>query len=130
MARQTRSTNCSAWPPSFLNAVRLKVIYTFDLDAEIDDDAGHATITETAALLALQSDRVDLDRLPPAEQPLGNIDYAIVDAPTFSGHPTPDRTVRASADPRQATSELGQRHFQVTVDRLAAIIFEEWHNLH
>ncbi len=107
-----------------------RVIYTFDLDAEVDDDAGHATITETAALLALNPDRVDLDRLPPAEQPLGNIDYAIVDALTFSGCPTPDRTVRASADPRRATSELGQRHFQVTVDRLAAVISEVWHNRH
>lgn len=107
-----------------------KVIYTFDLDAGVDDDAGHATITETAALLALRRDRVDLDRLPPAQQPLRNIDYAIVDAPTFSGDPTPDRTVRASADPRQATSELGQHHFRVTIDRLAAIILGEWHNLH
>ncbi len=107
-----------------------KVVYTFDLDAGVDDDAGHATITETAALLALQADRVDLDRLPPADRPLGNLDYAIVDALTFSGQPTPDRTVRVSADPRQASRELGQHHFRVTVDRLAAIILTEWHQLH
>jgi creatinine amidohydrolase len=107
-----------------------RVLYTFDLDADMDDDAGHATITETAALLALGRDRVDLDRLPPAPRPLRNIDHAIVDAPTFSGYPTPDRTVRPSADPRHATSDLGQHHFQVTVDRLAAIILGEWHNLH
>ena len=107
-----------------------RVLYTFDLDADMDDDAGHATITETAALLALGPERVELDRLPSARQPLRNIDYAIVDAPTFSGRPTPDHTVRPSADPRQATSDLGQHHFQVTVDRLAAIILAEWHNLH
>lgn len=106
-----------------------KIIYTFDLDAEVDDDAGHATITETAAMLALQADRVDLDRLPPADRPLRNIDHAIVDAATFGGQPTPDRTVRASADPRRATRELGQHHFQVTVDRLAADILAEWHKL-
>ena len=107
-----------------------KVIYTFDLDADADDDAGHATITETAAVLALQADRVDLDRLPSADRALKNTDHAIVDAPTFFGQPTSDRTVRASADPRRATSALGQRHFQITVDRLAAFILNEWHNLH
>ncbi len=32
-----------------------KVLYTFDLDAEFDDDAGHATITETSAILALEA---------------------------------------------------------------------------
>jgi creatinine amidohydrolase len=106
-----------------------KVIYTFDLDADVDDDAGHATITETAAMLALQADRVDLDRLPPADRPLGNVEYAIIDADTFGGQPTPDRTVRASADPRRATGELGQHHFQVTLDRLAAIIHTEWQKL-
>ncbi len=107
-----------------------RVIYTFDLDAAADDDAGHATITETAALLALRAERVDLDRLPPADWPLSNLEYAIVAAPTFSGQPTPDRAVRASADPRKATSELGRHHFQITVERLAAIILTEWHKLH
>jgi creatinine amidohydrolase len=107
-----------------------RVLYTFDLDADADDDAGHATITETAALLALGPERVDLDRLPPARQPLRNVDYAIVDAPTFFGDPTPDHTVRPAADPRLATSDLGQQHLQATVDRLAAIILAEWHNMH
>lgn len=106
-----------------------KVLYTFDLDAQADDDAGHATITETAAIMALERDRVDLNRLPPVDQPLTNIDYAIVDAPTFSGQPTPDWTVRAHVDPRRATPELGQQHFKVTVERLSAIILNELKNL-
>ncbi len=102
-----------------------KVIYTFDLDADIDDDAGHATITETAAIMALKRDRVDLDRLPPPDQPLYNTEHAIVDANTFSGQPTPDHTVRAAADPRLATSDLGRNHFTATVDRIARIIRAE-----
>jgi creatinine amidohydrolase len=102
-----------------------KVLYTFDLDAEQDVDAGHATITETSAILALNNERVDLAKLPPIDQPLQNIEHAIVDAPTFSGHPSPDRTVLAHADPRFATIELGQQHFEKTVDRLAVVISNE-----
>jgi creatinine amidohydrolase len=102
-----------------------KVLYTFDLDGQTDDDAGHATITETAAVLALNQDRVDLTQLPPLEIPLQNTDYAIVDAPTFDGQPEPDRTVRAQADPRRATPELGQKHFAHTVERLSTLIVSE-----
>lgn len=106
-----------------------KVLYTFDLDAQTDDDAGHATITETAAILALNADRVDLKCLPPIDQPLPNTAYAIVDAPTFSGQPTPDRTVRALADPRRASPELGQQHYVATVERISAMILNELNNL-
>jgi len=102
-----------------------KVLYTFDLDAELDDDAGHATITETSAILALNPSRVDLDRLPPAGQPLRNIDFAIVDATTFSGQPAPDRTVSPKADPRRATQQMGKKHFEDTVDHLSVIISKE-----
>ena len=102
-----------------------KVIYTFDLDAAIDDDAGHATITETAAILALDDDRVDLEQLPPSGEPLANTAYAIVDAKTFGGEPTPDHQVRPAADPRQATIEIGRNHFSATVDRIAQQIRAE-----
>lgn len=101
-----------------------RVLYTFDLDAEIDDDAGHATITEASAIMALNRDRVDLDRLPPMDQPLSNTEFAIVNAPTFFGQPTPDHTVRSHADPRRASIELGQQHFTATIDRLAKVIHE------
>ncbi len=102
-----------------------KVLYTFDLDVEQDEDAGHATITETSAILALNTERVDLAKLPPIDQPLQNIEHAIVDAPTFSGHPSADRTVHTHADPRLATLELGQQHFKKTVDRLMTVILNE-----
>ena len=102
-----------------------KVLYTFDLDAELDDDAGHATITETAAVMALREDRVDLKRLPPVDQALNNTEFAVVDAQTFRGKPALDRTVSAKADPRRATPELGKKHFNETVERLSAIILKE-----
>jgi creatinine amidohydrolase/Fe(II)-dependent formamide hydrolase-like protein len=106
-----------------------KVLYTFDLDAELDEDAGHATITETAAVMALREDRIDLKRLPPVDQALNNTEFAIVDAPTFSGQPAPDRTVSARADPRRATPELGKKHFNETVERLSAMILKELKSL-
>jgi creatinine amidohydrolase len=95
-----------------------RVLYTFDLDAAVDVDAGHATITETAAVMALRSDRVDLNRLPPNDMPLHNTEYAIVDADTFNGLPTPAYTVRPKADPRQATAETGRAFFAGAVARL------------
>ena len=106
-----------------------KVLYTFDLDAQTDDDAGHATITETAALMALDRTRVDLECLPPLEQPLRNIEHAIVDAPTFGGQPEPERIVRVLADPRRATVDLGRKHFVDTVDRISSSIMNELNNL-
>ena len=99
-----------------------KVIYTFDLDATVDDDAGHATITETAAILALDSARVELDLLPPSGMPLKNTEFAIVDADTFNGQPAVDHTVNPKADPRQATGEIGNRFFDGSVARLAQAI--------
>lgn len=102
-----------------------KVIYTFDLDTEFDEDAGHATITETSAILALKAERVNLASLPPKDTPLNNVDHAIVDAPTFSGQPNPNRTVRQQADPRLATLEQGIHHFNSTVERLSKFILNE-----
>lgn len=102
-----------------------RILYTFDLDSSVDDDAGHATITETSAIMALSPSRVELDALPPIHQPLSNTEFAIVDAPTFSGHPTPERIVRPGADPRRATPELGQRHFDLTVERIVPVVMEQ-----
>ena len=99
-----------------------RVIYTFDLDAAVDDDAGHATITETAAVMALNPARVDLNRLPPAGISLLNTEYAIVDADTFNDLPSPDFTVRPKADPRQATVDSGQAFFAGAVAQLKQAI--------
>jgi creatinine amidohydrolase len=98
-----------------------RVLYVYGLDASVGDDVGHATLTETAAVMALDESRVDLDQLP-AGGPLRNIDWAIVDGETFRGSPTPDHTVRPEHDPRLATSQLGRKHLEATVNRIAPLI--------
>lgn len=107
----------------------VRVVYGFGLDAGLDDDAGHATITETATAMALDETRVDLSMLPPVPQPLRNIEWAIVDRSTFSGEPTPDHSVHPQADPRKATPALGHHHLAITVERLAQTVSEAWANI-
>jgi creatinine amidohydrolase len=102
-----------------------RVIYTFDLDGSVDEDAGHATITETAAVIALDPTRVELGSLPPADFKLRNTDFAIVDGETFMGQPTSDHTVRPKADPRHATIEIGQQFFSRAVARLKRLILQQ-----
>jgi creatinine amidohydrolase/Fe(II)-dependent formamide hydrolase-like protein len=63
---------------------------------------GHADAEETARLLALAPAAVDLAALPPLPEPLRNVDWAVVDGPTFNGDPAPNRTVRS--DPRIGVS--------------------------
>lgn len=79
---------------------------------------GHASRVETAVMLELAPETVRLGALPPWPEPLRNRDYAIVDYPTFNGRPTPQRTVRAEDDPREATASLGKEN----INRAAAAI--------
>jgi creatinine amidohydrolase len=70
-------------------------------------DVGHAGIDETSEMMALHPGTVDLATLPSLPEPLYNVRWAIVDAPTFAGHPSPDFTTRE--DPRGgATAERGE----------------------
>lgn len=80
--------------------------------------AGHADIYETATMLSLHPETVDLATLPPPGQPLHNTDWAIVDSPTFSGNPTPDHTVRPAHDPRGATAEMGAGYIAGVMPRV------------
>lgn len=82
---------------------------------------GHASRVETAIMLALQPETVKLDNLPPLPEPLKNVDYAIVDYPTFFGSPTPDRTVSAGDDPRRATADAGHANMQRAAAQIAAL---------
>jgi creatinine amidohydrolase len=83
---------------------------------------GHAARGETAVMQAL-TESVDLGELPAG--PLRNVDWAIVDAETFGGAPTPDFTVRAQEDPRLATAEEGERLLCAVVTSLAGVVREE-----
>jgi creatinine amidohydrolase len=82
---------------------------------------GHASQIETALMLALYPDTVQLDRLPPLPEPLKNLDWAVVDYSTFMGAPMPDHTVHPEDDPRRATPEEGQN----TVERAARQIADK-----
>jgi len=102
-----------------------RVLYTFPLE-HVTTEPGHATITETSAILALEPGRVDLAALPPIERPLRIPEWAIADAASFDGDFTPEHAVHASADPRLASRELGQRNTDAAVHALARIVGDAW----
>lgn len=106
----------------FTASGRVRVLYSYSLDEDIGDDVGHASITETAALLALDASRVDLGTLPPEGTPLRTADWGIGDGPTFRCVPTADHTVRPEFDPRIATAELGQRHLAARASAIARMV--------
>ena len=82
-------------------------------------EMSHAEVIETSEMMALHGDCVDMTQLPPTSEPLRNIDYGIVDGPTWQDHPTPDHTVRPEADPRlHASAEIGRGFLRQTVDQL------------
>jgi creatinine amidohydrolase len=85
--------------------------------------AAHATGQETALMLALAPETVDVAALP-AEGPLRCADYAIVDDQTLKGHPTPDLTVPADDDPRRASAAAGEARLQACVAELAEAVRE------
>jgi hypothetical protein len=64
---------------------------------------------ETSMLAASYPDCVGLSRLP-AEGPLRNTDYGVVDGDTFDGSPTPDHTLREEQDPRCHSDPARGRH--------------------
>lgn len=89
--------------------MRVLHVSAFAPDSDGVHRIGHADALETSLMLALHPEAVDLGALPALPAPLPNTEYAIVDAPTFDGHPTPDHTVAPEHDPRQAASaERGQ----------------------
>ena len=75
-------------------------------------EVGHASKVETSVMLALHPETVDLHNLPPKNEPLRNVDYAIVDYMTFLGKPNRDRTVADYDDPRRASAEIGQNNLR------------------
>jgi creatinine amidohydrolase len=104
------------------------VLYTFPL-SHATSEPGHATITETSAILALDAERVDLATLPSTEQPLRIPEWAIADAASFNGDLTPEHAVHASADPRFASADLGRRNFDAAVSVLASIVDATWNQI-
>ncbi len=81
-----------------------------DLEEGRYSGIGHADAIETSIFMALHPDAVDLNTLPALPEALRNMDWGIVDGPTFAGTPNADRTLAEASDPRRhASAERGER---------------------
>lgn len=88
-------------------------------------EVGHADTIETARMMALDPEAVDLSALPPLPEPLRNSDWAVVDYLTWRGQPTADYTVRESHDPRVGASvERGEETFEQSALYIAQRVAE------
>ena len=105
--------------------IRVLVALPFVQNREGIFEVGHASRIETSVTLALAPGTVDLSRLPPADQPLKNTDYAIVDYLTFLGKPTQDRTVREDDDPRRASAADGERSMNAACQQICDRVRDE-----
>ncbi len=83
---------------------------------------GHASRIETAVMQAIAPETVRLDNLPALPEPLKNAAFAIVDYLTFSGQPSPERTVHDFDDPRLATADDGYDHMRRAAAKIAAAV--------
>lgn len=81
-------------------------------------EVGHASKVETSVMLALHPETVELHFLPPKNESLRNVDYAIVDYMTFLGQPTRDRTVAEYDDPRTASAEIGLSNIRLATAQI------------
>ncbi len=85
----------------------------------------HATMEETATLMALYPSTVKLEALPSPKKKLANVGWAIVDDLTFRGRPTADHTVRRKEDPRLAKKDAGRRLWTETLQQLVSFLRKE-----
>jgi len=90
-----------------------------------DPCGGHATMIETALMLAL-TDSVDFTKLPPKEIPLNNTDWGITDGPTYAGK---NQKGIVLSDPRKATAAQGKACVKAAAERLSEIVAEEYAGL-
>ncbi len=105
----------------FNSQANLKVLAVMPMpkDKNGQISGGHANRTETSLVMKYFPSRVNLRSLPTKNLKLLNTKWAIVDAETFRGNPTPDFTVRKEEDPRYSSSQEGEEAFQLTINQLA-----------
>ena len=82
---------------------------------------GHADIAETSLIMHYSEAAVDLGTLPPQNIPLKYTDFSVVDGAGFIAS-KPDRMVTKEADPRAATAQIGEAHFETAVTEICAKI--------
>jgi len=99
---------------------RVLFAIAFPTGGQFEFGIGHADAIETSLMMAAYPDSVDLETLPPRDEPLRNQDWAIVDSDTFRGRPAPDHTLRRESDPRwHASAALGREVHEQTVQEIA-----------
>lgn len=96
-------------------------------DENVEKDIGHATKLETSILKYLYPESLDLSLLPPRDEKLYNLDYAVVDGETFGGNPTSDFSVRH--DPRDATIEIGRNSIGRAVKVISEMVIDKWQEI-
>lgn len=99
---------------------RFRVLPVFILFEDGGVGIGHAGLAETAIMLRICPQGVDLGQLPARGQKLYNVDYAIVDNESFISGSTPDFSVRY--DPRDATAETGEKLIAHAAVKCAEIV--------
>lgn len=102
----------------FSNETQSRVLYNM-IDICKDDfqpDFGHGTLIETSLMRYLHDDCVCLSDLPDRTVKLKYTDWGIADDCVFGGIPSEDNCV--IHDPRDATSELGERCFENALNNL------------
>jgi creatinine amidohydrolase len=100
----------------------IRVLLSFALPKNFSGIAGHAEAIETSAMMYQYPDSVDLGMLPPQSKPI-QINTGIVDSNTFSGNPTPERTLPSENDPRvHATSQYGKKLLEESVSEISEVV--------
>ncbi len=106
---------------------RCQVLSIFILFEDSNVGIGHAGLAETAIMLHICPQGVDLERLPARNQKLYNVDYGIVDSETFISGGGPDFAVRY--DPRDATAEIGEMLVSHAAAKCAEIVTKSLQNI-
>jgi len=96
------------------------VLATMALGNTGEDDSleGHATRSETATQIYLETENVDLSELPLMDVKLKNCDWGITSASAYALTPNADSTIEPECDPRRATYEQGEKYMISAVEKL------------
>jgi creatinine amidohydrolase len=117
---------CAEFNAGAGTAGRVRWVYPGFPRSLVAGGIGHAASEETSMLAASWPACVDLSRLP-ADGPLRNVDYGIVDGETFDGEPTPDRTLRAERDPRRHTDAAwGAEQIERAATEVMESLADDW----
>ena len=91
-----------------LPGVRVLSLMSWTAPVPPSQGPGHADREETAVMLAIAPELVQIDQLPPLDTPLRYADYGIVDSAAFDGFPGEGFLLPQVADPRLATVAEGE----------------------